>query len=71
MHLRHLRSLFENKISFEMFSPRVLDGGHLRCEGDTEHPHLDPRGQPQGRHRFRFPGPSCSPAAKEEKIRLV
>lgn len=24
MHLRHLRSLFENKISFDMFHPRVL-----------------------------------------------
>jgi small-conductance mechanosensitive channel len=24
MHLRHLRSLFENKISYDMFSPRVL-----------------------------------------------
>ena len=24
MHLMHLRSLFENKISFDMFHPRVL-----------------------------------------------
>ena len=33
--LRYLRSIFENKISMEMFNPRGTRGGYLRCQGHT------------------------------------